>query len=71
MRHPLLALVLGISLSLVGAGWIPPAQAAGAHATAQGRTKKKPRKKKAAKPPREKKTVSAKKAADKNRGFEL
>lgn len=72
MRQPLLTLVLGISFCLAAAGLTPPAQAAAHAQTAQGRAKKKPRKKKAAKP-REKKTVSKASSSNskKNVGFEL
>ena len=67
MSHPLIALVLGITLSLVGPG-ITSAASQGTQ-TARGRAAKKAHKKKAAKP-RDKKPVE-KKSAKNDRGFEL
>lgn len=72
MRYHLLFLVLGISLSLVGAGLVSPAQAAVAPThTTQGRAKKKPRanKKKPAKP--QTKKVVNKKSPKNDIGFAL
>jgi len=71
MRKPLLALVLGVCFSFLTAGLTPPAQAAGHAQTAQGRAKKKPRKKKAAKPREKVVSKSSSSNAKKNVGFEL
>ena len=61
MRHPLTLLVLGISLSLAGSGFVSSAQAASAPThTAQGRAKKKPRTQKKPAKPRTKKVVNNK-----------